>query len=64
MATGAIEAEELAAADIVTLEGQGGSAIGVPGACLQESRQQQSRRQGQGQHQAQQALSRPTGADL
>jgi hypothetical protein len=31
---------------------------------LQESRQQQSRRQGQGQHQAQQALSRPTGADL
>jgi hypothetical protein len=31
---------------------------------LQESRQQQSRRQGQGQHQAQQAPSRPTAANL
>ena len=40
MATGAIETEELAAADIIPFERQGGAAIGVPGARLQESRQQ------------------------
>lgn len=31
MAAGTIEAEELAAADVIPFQGQGGAAVGVPG---------------------------------